>query len=160
MPSGRAHLRIELGALVLITGAGVGLNHVYQYVKWGDATAPGLCFLGAYLFSSLLMSPDMDLVRSRPQSRWGVFRLLWLPYAVCFRHWGISHNLVFGPMTRIVYLALVVCTVLALLHYSFGVELGFLEHWREDLYSVPLWAIGVGLFLPNELHILVDKVIN
>lgn len=160
MPSGKAHLRIELGILVLTVGVGLLLNHLYRYMVWEDAATPAMCFVGAYLFSSLLMSPDLDLVRSRPQSRWGVFRVLWLPYAVCFRHWGISHNAVFGPVTRIVYLGLLVCAVLAGLHYGLGVELAFLKHWREDLRGLPVWAIGIGLFLPNELHILVDRLLN
>ena len=160
MPSGKTHLRVELGMLVLIAGTGLLLNHLSQYVQWDDAVSVVFCFGGSYLFSSLFMSPDLDLASSRPARRWGVLRYLWLPYAACFRHWGVSHNPLLGPLTRIGYLGLLVSAALAGLHYGLGVEMTFMRQWWDDLGGRPLWAIGIGLFLPNQVHILVDRLSN
>ena len=158
MPSGKTHFKIEMATLLIAAGAGAGLNHHFRFVKWEDVTTLGLVFVGSYLFSSLMLSPDMDLARSDPQNRWGVLRVLWRPYAALFHHRGLSHNPIFGPLTRVAYLALIAVAVLAGLHYGLEVELKFLKHWWEDLRAIPLWAIGAGLFLPHELHILADKL--
>ena len=158
MPSGKTHLHIELAALVVVVGGGLALNHAFEWMKWKEVYTLLPAFVAAYLFSSLLLSPDLDLARSGPQSRWGLFRVLWLPYAGMFRHRGLSHNPLFGPLTRIAYLGLLAAGVLAGLHYGFEMELKFLEHWWEDFQGRPLWAVGIGMFLPNELHILADKL--
>ena len=158
MPSGKTHLRIELAALVAVVGGGLALNRAYGWMKWEEAQTLLPAFVAAYLFSSLLLSPDLDLARSGPQSRWGLFRALWLPYAGLFRHRGLSHNPLFGPLSRAAYLGILLAGALAGLHYGFGVELKFLKHWWQDLQGRPLWAIGIGMLLPNELHILADKL--
>ena len=158
MPSGKTHFHIEFAALVIIIGVGATLNHYREFMKWEEAGTLGLIFTVSYLFSSLLLSPDLDLAQSGPQHRWGLFRVLWLPYAGMFRHRGLSHNPLFGPLTRIAYLGLLAAGVLAGLHYGFEMELKFLRHWWEDLQGKPLWAVGIGMFLPNELHILADKL--
>lgn len=65
-------------------------------------------FAGAYLFSGLFFSPDLDL-HSTPYMRWGPLRGLWLPYQVAIHHrsW-ISHSFIVGPLVRIVYFTLMV----------------------------------------------------
>lgn len=153
-------MRIELAVLVVLTGIGLGVNHMYRLVKWEEARVLGLAFAISYLFSSLLLSPDLDLGRSDSQNRWGMLRVLWLPYAALFRHRGLSHNPLFGPLTRIGYLGLLVAAAMAGLHYGFEVDLAFLEYWWEKLDGTPLWAIGIGLMLPNEIHILADRLLK
>ena len=49
-----------------------------------------------FLFGGLMFGPDLDTV-SKQYSRWSIFRLLWYPYQVFFKHrsrW--SHGLIFG----------------------------------------------------------------
>jgi uncharacterized metal-binding protein len=64
-------------------------------------------FLGSYLASGLLFSPDLDL-RSAPYRRWRLLRFVWIPYQklVPHRSW-ISHSIFFGPILRILYFAVV-----------------------------------------------------
>ncbi len=57
-----------------------------------DAWLGGI-FLSAYLFSSLFLSPDLDLHNSRATKRWGIARIFWLPYSWVFRHRAVSHHL-------------------------------------------------------------------
>ena len=160
MPSGRTHFALELALLPAIVALALWLNHLTGYYSLDEITPPSVAFVLAYLFSSLFLSPDMDLARSGPQNRWRCLRVLWLPYVALFRHRGMSHNPILGPPTRVAYLAGIVGTVVYGLHYGLGWKLTFPDHWWTDLRALPLWAIGIGLLLPNEVHILADKVFS
>jgi len=110
-------------------------------------------FLGSYLFSSLFLSPDLDLKGSDSFRRWGVARVMWVPYARVFRHRALSHHIILGPLTRIAYLGAIVSLVLiAVLH---------LTGWQVR-FSVPQWpviaALLCGLYLPNQIHTVADAV--
>ena len=96
MPSGRTHDRITLWGLPLVTGLTFALS-------WsGNIT---LILAGAYLFSGLMFSPDLDLY-SRPYQRWGYFRWIWIPYQKTLRHRSLlSHGLIIGTTLRILYLS-------------------------------------------------------
>ncbi len=37
---------------------------------------------------------------------WGPLRVIWGPYAALHTHRGRSHNSLFGPLSRLLYLAL------------------------------------------------------
>ena len=106
----------------------------------------------------MLLSPDLDLARSDPHNRWGLLRHCWKPYAKLFRHRGVSHNPLLGPLSRLFYLGLWAAAVLAGLYYLFAVEMEFLHHWKENLRGAALWALSIGLVLPNEIHILLDRI--
>ena len=148
MPSGRVHLRIEMIVFVAVVASGVyvfkaGLVRV-MYVG---------VFLGSYLLSSLFLSPDLDLKGSDSFRRWGIARVIWVPYARLSRHRALSHHIVFGPLTRIAYLGGIASLMLiAVLH---------LTGWRVR-FSVPQWpviaALLCGLYLPNQIHTVADAV--
>lgn len=148
MPSGKVHLRIEmiifvpflaLGAYLLQTGL------VYTlYVA---------VFLGGYFFSSFFLSPDLDLVRSDPSQRWGIARVLWIPYAHLFHHRALSHHIIFGPLTRICYLGGIASLAFV----------GILRLTGQHVpLSIPQWpvilALLLGLYLPNQIHTVVDAL--
>ena len=159
MPSGKNHLKAELAALGAIAHAAAGGNAFWAFADWQDQFQPlALIFALAYLFSSLLLSPDLDLARSDPHNRRGLLRHCWKPYAKLFRHRGVSHNPLLGPLSRLVYLGLWAAAVLAGLHYLFAVEMEFLHHWKENLRGAALWSLSIGLVLPNEIHILLDRI--
>jgi uncharacterized metal-binding protein len=161
MPSGRTHLYTEIAILALILTAAMAVVFLGE-VEWKKVDAPILCFAGAYIISSLFLSPDLDLGRSDPQSRWGVFRILWKPYAKLFHHRGVSHNPLLGPLSRILYLGIIIFVVWSALHYAFSVDIvgieGVLKWWKKVFDDPWLWAIIIGLLLPNEIHILADRM--
>ena len=102
MPSGKTHdaITVLLAAPTFAAGWGVTGSLVLASVV-----------TGAMLFGGLMFGPDLD-IQSKQYTRWGVFRFLWWPYKVAFRHrsrW--SHGIVFGTLIRVVYFA----SVLALL---------------------------------------------
>src|ERR687893_1475883 len=97
MPSGRTH-----DAVTIILAAPT------FFAAWGLTGSLAMAFLatGAMLFGGFMFGPDLD-IQSRQYTRWGVFRFLWFPYKVMFRHrsrW--SHGIIFGTLIRVVYFAL------------------------------------------------------
>jgi len=148
MPGGKTHLRIELGLLGLMSAGGA--------VLWWQGTIGEKelgAFLGAYLFSSLFLSPDLDLWESRATRRWWIGRILWYPYSKVFRHRRASHHLILGPLTRIVYLGGLV--LLGAWGWS------RITHQRLLLPSLRteiLLPIIIGLYIPNQVHIMTDRI--
>ena len=94
MPSGKTHDTITfLLAAPVFAGA-------YAVTRSGPIA---LTVTAAFLFGGLMFGPDLDTV-SKQASRWGIFKPLWYPYRVCFKHrsrW--SHGLVFGTFLRVIY---------------------------------------------------------
>jgi len=158
LPSGKNHLKAEIAALAAIIAIITGANFAFELAHWEDEFQPlALVFAAAYLFSALLLSPDLDLARSDPHNRWGYLRVCWIPYAKLFRHRGLSHNPLIGPLSRLLYLGGWAASILAGLHYIFAVEMNFLRDGWDDLHAAPLSALSLGLILPNEIHILLDR---
>lgn len=146
MPSGKTHLKFELATLPLWTVGGAILG-----VPWREL----VIFTFSYVGTSLLLSPDIDLVDSAPARRWGILRLFWLPYAHIFKHRGLSHSVLFGPLTRVLYLAFLIFLVWIILYLALGLRLGW--HWPPPS-SVA--AIACGVYLSNFLHVLLDRLVS
>ncbi|MDD5265264.1 MAG: DUF2227 family putative metal-binding protein [Candidatus Bipolaricaulis sp.] len=148
MPSGKAHLRIEVSFLAIWSGLGAYL------ILEGWGTWPLLAVFGVcYVASMALLSPDLDLVGSRPFKRWGPLRVLWWPYATVFRHRKLSHHWFFGPLTRVGYILAWVIVA--------GVAVGWISA-RDLEVRLPngtlVAAIALGLYLPNATHIVADAI--
>src|SRR5918992_4573232 len=113
MPSGRTH-----DAITLILAAPTFV------AAWGLTGSLALALLAtaAMLFGGFMFGPDLD-IQSRQYTRWGVFRFVWLPYKVAFRHRSrLSHGIVLGTLIRVLYFtgALAAITLLAVyLHARF-----------------------------------------
>ena len=96
MPSGKTHDAITLLLTVPTFVAAWGVT---------GSTLLACVTTGAMLFGGLMFGPDLD-IQSRQYTRWGVFRFIWWPYKVMFRHrsrW--SHGIIFGTLIRVVYFA-------------------------------------------------------
>jgi len=149
MPSGRTHLRVEIALLVVCWMPLAVWLRVEGWIETNEI----ISFVIAYAFSSLFLSPDLDLHTSRPYLRWGVLRWLWAPYAFVFKHRQLSHHLLLGPLSRIAYLAVLV------LGGAF-LYLAFARRAVPDL-ALPvgiLVGIGCGLYVPNLAHVLLDRL--
>lgn len=150
MPSGKTHLGIELFLLPL----GVALFYFFIDTSW----QAGSIFAGAYLFSSLLLSPDLDLRHNRSRRRWGLLGFIWVPYTKIFKHRGVSHSLLFGTLTRLGYLGLLALLIAFALSY-FNIWAIPLDPVSAPLIDPKLLGILVaGLWLPNIIHTLTDHV--
>ncbi len=146
MPSGKTHTRFELLLFPVFAGA-------YYYSLQPSWTELAL-FASAYLLVSLFLSPDLDLHKNSSKRRWGPLGFIWRPYSTLFKHRGISHSRIFGPLTRLAYLGIIIYGVLYGLNYA-GVALPKdpLAWLTEDL----LLVLAAGIYLPNILHVLLDQ---
>jgi uncharacterized metal-binding protein len=148
MPSGKTHLKIEAALLfewTALTG--------YALSQRAISAEGAVAFTLAYAFSMLFLSPDLDLVRSRSFRRWGVVRWLWAPYAGFFRHRGLSHHPLVGPLTRVIYFG----GILVLVWMLVGLAVGRAVHLALPPAEI-VAAVAVGLYLPNLTHIVADGI--
>jgi len=146
MPCGKSHLRIE-GALLAVWLAGAVLVADRGWIGMAEIVG----FVVGYVVSMLLLSPDLDLARTDSYRRWGPVAWIWAPYAAAFRHRRISHHPLFGPITRIGYLAAIGWIVL----FAYGIATR--NPARRLVLPVNLIsAVLIGIYLPNLTHIAAD----
>lgn len=158
MPSGRTHDRLTW----LSTGPLVGLIGLNG--QWDWAAAAGL----GSLFGGLYFSGDLDTI-SRPLKRWGPLGWIWWPYRRLVPHRGVhSHGLVWGPVFRLGYLALIgvvifaaltgVCHGLGLTAAAAGLAEGAGQAlgWAWALDRALMLALLAGIFYANAVHSLTD----
>jgi uncharacterized metal-binding protein len=104
MPSGKTHDMVTLVLAPPTFAAAWGLT---------GSVALSAAATAAMLFGGLMFGPDLD-IQSRQYTRWGVFRFLWWPYKVMFKHrsrW--SHGIIFGTLIRVLYFAAVLALLAA-----------------------------------------------
>ncbi len=164
MPSGRAHETINL-----LTYAAAATLYAYARERGLSAEFDTLLspemlrtFSLSYLLGTFLVTPDLDLAENRMQARnnWGLLGSLWIPYGAMFSHRGLSHTWIIGPLTRLVYLALLALAlswaaaqVGPYFGYTFSVKAGLSENWPE----LGLGALS-GYYLSQWLHLLADGI--
>ena len=162
MPSGKTHDRITL--LLLAP------TFIAVWSVTGSLTLASLV-TSATFFGGWMFGPDLD-TQSSQYKRWGVFRFLWLPYRVIFKHrspW--SHGILFGTLIRALYFsgiaALLVIAAVCL-------RAALIEGGVPNLYAVvessltlqaqvtqhidknAVWAIFAGLWWGAALHTIID----
>ena len=162
MPSGKTHDTITFLLAAPVFAA------AYSATRSG---AIALAVAGAFLFGGLMFGPDLDTV-SKQVSRWGIFKPLWYPYRVCFKHrsrW--SHGLVFGTLFRVIYFVGSVTILFFGIAYAASSLLGrelpdafaFVREWRtvgafihSEFGSEILPAVFVGMWVGAASHTLTD----
>ena len=150
MPGGKTHDTINIAVLIVLL-AGI------FYLTMGNVSEMAVRYLDiytiavlsiSYLFATFFLSPDLD-IESKPYKRWKMFRILWWPYKVIFKHRGLSHNPIIGPLSIVINLALIVALLLLLM----GVEL----HKGHLRFIV---AATAGMILSMEVHIISDFLVS
>ncbi|MDD3248106.1 MAG: DUF2227 family putative metal-binding protein [Methanosarcina sp.] len=152
MPSGKTHDKINIVVLFLI------LLSLFSLLERSILPFPDsylesrriVLFSLAYLFGTFYLSPDLD-IKSTPYRRWGILKVIWRPHQRLFRHRGVLHHPVLGP----VILTLTPLVLIYPLIYSLFIFLDI------DTGRFPFWAgsaILIGLVLSMEIHYLSDFV--
>ena len=162
MPSGKTHDRITL---LLLAPTFAAIWSITGSLLLGSL-ATGATFFGGWMFG-----PDLD-TQSSQYKRWGVFRFLWLPYRVVFKHrsrW--SHGILFGTLIRALYfsgiIAMLVMTAVYLRATLVAGGLPGLYAVAESYWAVQteiarhvskhaIWAVLVGLWWGAALHTVAD----
>jgi uncharacterized metal-binding protein len=141
MASGKNHDRAILFAspVVLVVGC-------YQFGLELGIIAGASHFLGGYW-----LSPDLD-IKSRPFLRWGVLKIIWVPYQRLIPHRSpLSHAPVLGSLIRLVYLAACLLPLWLLFPDLQRVQ------WAVDWMKVAAFLVGVELSALN--HLLLDGLL-
>ncbi len=164
MPSGRVHNLINTAAYSLIAGS----------VLWGVRSgllaitpAQAASFTVAYMAGTFLLSPDLDLSDRAVDSKrnWGFLGFLWVPYGLVFSHRGLSHTWIVGPLTRLIYMLLIVAALcgLVLLVYPQW-QWPTLPALRARVPSVQVLGFKfllpalLGYYVSQWLHLIADGV--
>ncbi|MEO7718948.1 MAG: metal-binding protein [Capsulimonas sp.] len=165
MPSGKVHDKITL-----VTAA-AAVPVWYLYCPSADVT-PLILTLGAYIFSGLWLSDDLD-TQSVAYKRWGALRFLWWPYKTLVPHrsW-VSHGIAVGPLIRVAYFlfmlwATIRCILWLLVRKGIPVDRNAImtDVWSHTLtwtFAHPTWTlwIVVGLILGGVAHSVADIVVS
>lgn len=143
MPEGFVHERFNLAIAGAFALAGTTLGLDWNHPSW-----PGMAV--GYLAGTWLVTPDVDhypRYRTSPVRSWGRLGFIWIFYGLLFRHRGISHNWILGPLTRIVYLSPLLLLLGSLLE-------------RYGLTPPPeaLWGALAGYYLSQWLHLWLDGI--
>ena len=111
-------------------------------------------FAGGFIVATIFLSPDMDLMSSKPKKRWGWLAYLWYPYSYLSEHRGLSHIPVLGLTIRIVYIGIFAVIVLFALKWT-GVW-DFTE--KVKLKPAGVIFILIGAYTADTLHIILDYI--
>jgi uncharacterized metal-binding protein len=172
VPSGSVHNLINTLSFVGIAGA-YGYVHAAGWLQLEPATV--LCFSGAFAAGTFLLSPDLDLAEQNVDSKknWGILGFLWIPYGMMFSHRGLSHTWLVGPLTRVLYLVLLLALPIWLLRQPIletellGVSRGIvfeLLNSLQNVFSSGLLAsqagagLVIGYYVSQWLHLIADGV--
>ncbi len=146
MPSGETHLKINWIILILINILIVFFHSLIEIREFA-------LFNIIYILTSYLVSPDLDL-DSSVYRRWSIFRWVWYPYREIMKHRGLSHSIVFGPLSIILNLALYILPVILFINMIDQIPQIRFEGQLADVTLISVICI----FIIVEIHILADKV--
>lgn len=115
--NGRAHFSVNTFVLLTTFGiVGATNPEVLLPAMTGATTGlvitPDYDFKNIYIKSVLAKIPILGVL-------WNFY---WLPYALMFKHRKLSHNIVFGTLTRFVYLLLIPLLFLVYRGISFDMK--------------------------------------
>ncbi len=111
----------------------------------------------SFCYASLFMNPDMDLAHKiRLFSLRGLLSLPFRLYSRIFSHRGLSHSVLFGTLTRVLWL------FLAALAVAYIFEISFLKEKNLLLFIKSHQSIFIlifsGFFLADICHVFLDKI--
>lgn len=165
--SGKTHTKIN------ILGIAGLLPALYIFTNYSQSV---LALFGAgALFGTFFLSPDLDLKQSASNKAWGGFRWLWYGYHRMFGHRKLSHFVLIGTGSRIIYLALFSILLIFTGHLIYWVIkspglYGFLQAQEKtgDIikqgtlwihqYRIESLACFAGLVFADALHLVVDLI--
>lgn len=109
-------------------------------------------FAAAFIYATLFLGPDLDLAyHYKLKSLRGILTLPFRPYARIFKHRGISHHIVFGTVSRMLWLTLI------FLGISFICSWDVMKIAYSLKKNLPYLFYGLGaLFLADLSHLFLD----
>lgn len=118
--------------------------------------------VGGFLLATYLFSPDNDL---GPRSETWPLSFFTYSYKFFFRHRGLSHNIIIGPISRLIYWFAIAFGFLwitnsyyQILFQRFFISL-FIEHSMQFIEYKAFYSFVIGHWLADISHIMVDKIL-
>lgn len=150
MSSYKSHNTFNVFLVLPLAAAGI-----YLYLK--PTNLQLFIFIAVFVYGTFFMSPDMDLAN---KIKWfslrGLFSIPFKTYSRVFKHRGFSHSLVFGTISRVLWLFGFVALILYLTGAFLAVKaktlLLYHAHKKEFYYAF------FGVFLSDIGHILLDRI--
>ena len=140
MASGKNHDRSILFATPII--GIIGVSHSLEL---------GIVITSAHFLGGYWLSPDLD-IKSRPFQRWGVLKIIWIPYQKFVPHRSpLSHAPIIGSLIRLAYLSLWLSCLWLLIPSLQQV------HWAITWEKAIAFFLGVELSALN--HLLLDGLL-
>jgi len=129
----------------------IGALYYFLHPKMGLI----LTFSGTFAYSTLFMNPDMDLASQiRLSSIRGILSLPFRSYSKLFSHRGLSHNMIVGSLTRIVWLLVWGALIFLIVYQSLPTKGTLLKFYKEH-QAIILYALS-GVCLADWGHLLLD----
>lgn len=156
MAQGKWHDRFSIVIGAVFTGLSFAFFGMIEAIS----------FTVGHLFATLMFSPDTDIM---PKKRSGPLQFLLYPYSILFKHRGLSHSLILGTFSRIIYGLMMAALVFYVLNRMGHTEISEKDVWQSLLtffthyqyshfeYKVITWII-IGMFSADLAHIFVDNV--
>jgi uncharacterized metal-binding protein len=166
MPSAATHDRIALYAAGALAVPSYLVLHYGLDMPPTEAYHGTLLLLGAHLFGSWWLSPDLDL-DGKIDDRWGPLRPLWVPYMRVMPHRSIFSHSGLSGVLRLLYLYGIIMAILALLSYGarlIQVDASYhtdftnwlLAAFRSD--ANPAWLLLAGIIISDLTHVAADLI--
>jgi uncharacterized metal-binding protein len=148
MSNYKTHVAFNLFLALPVTTAGA----YYLY----EPSRPFLItFILAFFYGTCFMNPDLDLIHQiKLFSIRGILTLPFRFYSKIFKHRGLSHSILFGTATRVLWLAGVALLLFYLVYQavpSKNTFLFYLNHYKPYLFH------GLaGIVLADLCHLILD----
>lgn len=115
-----------------------------------------ITFAATFLYSTLFMSPDLDLAyQIKLTSLRGILASPFRLYSRIFKHRGLSHSVIFGSATRILWLAAIALVIFFLIYESLPSEKSLMLFFKK-YKSYLLYGLA-GICFSDWCHLFLDK---
>lgn len=115
-----------------------------------------LIFALSFAFSTLFMSPDADVANKvKLFSVRGLFSFPFRSYSWFFKHRGVSHTILIGSITRIIWMMLFFLVIIAVINYQLLENLDFYQIYLKNKNLIHFTFFGV--VLADICHLLLDS---
>jgi len=114
-----------------------------------------ITFISTFCFGTCFMNPDLDLIHQiKLFSLRGFVTLPFRYYSKIFKHRGLSHSVLFGTLTRVLWVSGVAFLIFYLLYQTFPTEkklLYYLNHYKPYVF----YGLA-GIVLADWCHLVLD----
>ncbi len=148
MSNYKTHVKFNLLLALPISIAGI-------YYLYSPSNAFLLTFASAFSYSTCFMNPDLDLIHQiKLFSLRGLLTLPFRFYSKIFKHRGISHSMLFGTATRILWLCGIGLLLFYLIYETLPSEKTFLSYCKN--YKIYMYYALAGIVLADWFHLILD----